>query len=172
MDIDQKNLPKISIITPVLNAIKTFEKAVNSVIYQQYPHVEHIIIDGGSTDGTLELIHKYEKYIAYWSSEKDNSAAKAVNKGIKLASGEIICLLFSDDWYEPNTLHCVGECFMRDPELQLVTTGVKIAAYDNKQRISIIKYYTEKKLFFTLENILFCLPLIGGRFFRLKTFKL
>jgi glycosyltransferase involved in cell wall biosynthesis len=96
-------IPKISIITPVLNAKKTLEKAIKSVISQDYPNKEHIIIDGGSTDGTVDLIRQYKNHIAYWISEPDDSAARATNKGITIATGEIICFLFGDDWFEPHT---------------------------------------------------------------------
>jgi len=90
---------KVSIITAVLNGAKTIEYCIQSVLMQTYPHIEHIIIDGGSTDGTVEIIKKYEDKIAYWVSEPDNGYYDAINKGIKAACGDIIGILNSDDFY-------------------------------------------------------------------------
>src|SRR5438132_12149669 len=96
----QTNQPKISIIMPVFNRRDTIEKALRSVIEQQYSNLELIIIDGGSTDGTVDIIQKYEKYITYWHSKPDGNAVIASNMGIEKASGELLAFLMSDDWYE------------------------------------------------------------------------
>ena len=92
--------PLISIITVVFNGEIHLEQTIQSVINQNYDNVEYIIIDGGSTDGTLNIIKKYEDQIDYWISEKDNGIYEAMNKGIKLATGAFIAFINADDWYE------------------------------------------------------------------------
>ncbi len=90
---------KVSIITAVYNGVETIEDCIKSVVAQTYPKTEHFIIDGGSTDGTIEIIKKYEDKIAYWVSEPDRGIYDAMNKGIKLATGDVIGILNSDDIY-------------------------------------------------------------------------
>lgn len=82
--------PLISVVTVAYNAVTTIEKTILSVINQTYPNVEYIIIDGGSTDGTVEIIKKYANKLAYWVSEPDNGIYDAMNKGAKVATGEWI----------------------------------------------------------------------------------
>ena len=90
---------KVSIITVCFNSEKTLEETIQSVLIQDYPEVEHIIIDGGSTDGTLAIIRKYAAQITQWISEKDHGMYDAMNKGIALATGDVIGILNSDDVY-------------------------------------------------------------------------
>ncbi|GIU70241.1 MAG: hypothetical protein KatS3mg002_1477 [Candidatus Woesearchaeota archaeon] len=97
-------LPLITVITVVFNGEKYLEQTIQSVINQTYPNVEYIIIDGGSTDGTLDIIKKYEDYIDYWISEKDKGIYDAMNKGITLAFGSWLGFLGSDDFFENNAL--------------------------------------------------------------------
>lgn len=106
------NLPLISIITVVYNGIKTIEQTIQSVIQQPYPNKEYIIIDGGSTDGTLEIIRKYESYLAFWVSEPDNGIYDAMNKGIGVAKGELIGIINADDWYEDNIFNTIAELYL------------------------------------------------------------
>ena len=96
--------PLISIITVVYNGAKTLEQTINSVINQTYRNIEYIIIDGGSTDGTLDIIKKYEQHITYWVSEPDSGLYDAMNKGVKVAKGEFIGIINSDDWYIKDTI--------------------------------------------------------------------
>lgn len=93
---------KISIITVVFNGVETIEDCIKSIIGQTYPDIEHIIIDGGSTDGTLDVIKKYNGNIAKVVSEPDNGLYDAMNKGIKTATGDVIGILNSDDLYADN----------------------------------------------------------------------
>jgi glycosyltransferase involved in cell wall biosynthesis len=101
--------PKISIITPSFNQGQFIEETILSVLGQNYPNLEYIIIDGGSTDDTIEIIKKYEKHLHYWISEKDNGQSHAINKGFERASGAILCWLNSDDLYMPGCLFYVAE---------------------------------------------------------------
>lgn len=96
-------VPRISIVTVCLNSVATLERTIESVHSQTYPNIEHIVIDGGSTDGTLDIIRRYEKHFASWTSEPDRGLYDAMNKGIARASGEWIHLLNSDDAYADAT---------------------------------------------------------------------
>lgn len=106
--------PKISIVTPSFNQGQYIEETILSVINQNYPNLEYIIIDGGSTDNSVDIIKKYEKYLTYWVSEKDNGQSDAINKGILKASGEIFNWLNSDDYYNPGTLLTVANNFLQN----------------------------------------------------------
>lgn len=92
--------PLISVITVVFNGAVYLEQTINSVISQPYNNVEYIVIDGGSTDGTLEIIKKYAQQIDYWTSEADEGISDAFNKGVSLCTGELVGIINADDWYE------------------------------------------------------------------------
>ena len=103
--------PLVSVITIVLNGVKYLEDTIRSVLNQTYGNVEYIIIDGGSNDGTLDVISKYEDQIDYWVSEGDDGIADAFNKGISLCAGEIIGIINADDWYELDAIEKIVECY-------------------------------------------------------------
>jgi glycosyltransferase involved in cell wall biosynthesis len=103
--------PKITIITPSYNQGQFLEETILSVLGQNYPNLEYFVIDGGSTDNSVEIIKKYESKINYWVSEKDNGQSEAINKGLKRATGEIINWINSDDMHTPGSLHHVAEKF-------------------------------------------------------------
>lgn len=103
--------PKISVITPSFNQGRFLEATILSVINQDYPNLEYILIDGGSTDNSLDIIKKYENKITYWISEKDSGQSHAVNKGLRVASGDILCWINSDDCLKPGTLNFVSQQF-------------------------------------------------------------
>jgi glycosyltransferase involved in cell wall biosynthesis len=106
-----KKFPKISIVTPSFNQGNFIEQTILSIIKQDYPNLEYIIIDGGSTDNTLDVIKKYEKYLKYWVSEPDNGQSHALNKGFSIATGEIYAYINSDDCLYPGTLLEVAKAF-------------------------------------------------------------
>tara|TARA_B110001454_G_C12716780_1_gene432890 strand:- start:1418 stop:2197 length:780 start_codon:yes stop_codon:yes gene_type:complete len=109
----KKTLPKISIITVVLNGQKSIERCLKSVINQNYPKnkIEYIVIDGGSTDKTVSIIKKYKKKINYWHSKKDKGLYDAMNIGISKSTGNIIGILNSDDYFYPNAFKTISEYF-------------------------------------------------------------
>lgn len=112
--------PKISVVTPSLNQGRYIEATIGSVLEQGYPNLEYIIVDGGSTDGTVEIIEKYSEHLAYWVSEPDKGQTDALIKGFGRASGDILCWLCSDDLFEPWTLHEVAGIFVRYPDWHVV----------------------------------------------------
>ncbi len=115
----------ISIITVVLNGEKTLERTIKSVINQSYKNFEHIVIDGGSTDGTIKILKKYSKKISYWKSEKDKGIYDAMNKGIKKSKGNIIGILNSDDYYLKNALKIVNDYFNKFEKIDFLFGSVK-----------------------------------------------
>lgn len=106
--------PLVSIITVVFNRHEYLEHTIQSVLNQTYDNVEYIVIDGGSTDGTVDIIRKYEQVIDYWVSEPDSGIADAWNKGILASTGDIISLINSDDWYELNAVTEVAGLFVQN----------------------------------------------------------
>ena len=115
--------PKISIVTPSFNQAEYLEATIRSILLQGYPNLEYIIMDGGSTDGSLEIIRKYEPWIAYWKSEPDGGQYAAVQKGFEHSSGEIMAWLNSDDLYFPWTLHTAAEILTTFPDLRWISTS-------------------------------------------------
>lgn len=101
--------PKITIVTPSYNQGKYIEETIRSILLQNYLNLEYIIIDGGSTDETVSIIKKYEPWITHWISEKDSGQAEAINKGLKIATGDIFNWLNSDDYLTPGALHFIAD---------------------------------------------------------------
>lgn len=122
--------PKISIVTPVFNQVDFIEDTIMSVLCQGYPNLEYIIIDGGSTDGTLDIIKKYADKLHYWVSEPDGGMYEAIQKGFKHSSGEIMAWIGSDDMYHPRSFFSVGEIFCTLPQVEWI---VGATTYYNKK---------------------------------------
>jgi glycosyltransferase involved in cell wall biosynthesis len=114
------NKPLVSVITVVFNGETYLRDTIHSVINQTYDNVEYIVIDGGSTDKTVDIIRSHDESIDYWVSERDTGIYDAMNKGIMASKGDIIGILNADDYYEKNTCEIVVEYFRRDPDLLLV----------------------------------------------------
>ena len=115
------NYPKISIVTPSFNQAPYLEQTIRSVIDQQYPNLEYIIIDGGSTDGSVEIIKKFADKLVYWVSEKDNGQYDAINKGFSHTTGDIMGWLNSSDVYYPWTFRTIAEIFESNNEIKWIS---------------------------------------------------
>jgi glycosyltransferase involved in cell wall biosynthesis len=135
---------KVSIITIVYNNVTTIEETILSVLNQTYSNIEYIIIDGGSTDGTVDIIKYYSHKIKFWVSERDKGISDAFNKGITKASGEIIGLINAGDWYELDTVQKVVN-YLKEQSADIICGNVRLIG-DNgvelktrKSKISLIK---------------------------------
>jgi len=116
--------PRISIVTPSYNQGSFIEQTIRSVLLQGYPNIEYFVLDGGSTDNSVQIIRKYEPWLTGWTSEKDGGQTDAINKGWAKATGEILAWLNSDDWYYPGALAAVGRVFKEHPEVSWVAGQV------------------------------------------------
>lgn len=136
------NYPKISIITPSYNQGQYIEETILSIINQGYPNLEYIIIDGGSTDNTVDIIKKYEKHISYWVSEPDKGQSDAINKGIAVATGEVFNWINSDDMLLPGSLELVASYF-KDSQTALLCTPIQLLHIDGSTSISGATNHTD-----------------------------
>lgn len=117
---NRNDLPLVSIITPSFNQARFIEATIRSVLSQDYPRLEYIILDGGSTDGTVGIIEKYSGQIAWWISEQDKGQTDAINKGFGRARGQILAWLNSDDTYEPGAVSAAVKYLLDHPEVGMV----------------------------------------------------
>ncbi len=144
----------VSIITPSFNQAAYLEQTILSVLNQDYPRIEYIIIDGASTDNSVDIIRKYENKLTYWVSEKDNGQADAINKGFARATGDIIAWLNSDDYYLTGAVSSAVKIFEENPDVALVY-GNMLAVDEHGKTFNTLNY---KQL--TLEDLL-CFQIIG-----------
>lgn len=116
---------KISIITPSYNQAGYLSQTINSVLQQGYANKEYIVVDGGSTDGSVEIIREVQDQLTWWVSENDNGQSDAINKGLQRATGDIIGWINSDDFYEPNIFGFIVNCFKENPEADVIYFDVR-----------------------------------------------
>lgn len=129
------NSPKISVVTPVLNAAATLERAIDSILSQNYSPIEYIVVDGGSTDGTLDLLSKYSSDISQLITDTDKNVAEALNKGFSLATGDIYCYLNADDEFMPGVFEKVATIFSQESTVDVVTGGcLRVYADGSRQQ--------------------------------------
>ena len=152
------DLPKISIVTPCFNSVTTIAATIQSVLSQDYTNWEHIVVDGGSNDGTIAVLERYPRLI--WVSEKDEGHYHAMNKGIARVTGDLVVILNADDCFRPGALRKVAEAFQKNPEWDALFgdvvfvdgTGHEIyrreeAIYDYKVLLYGVDYICHQTLF-------------------------
>jgi glycosyltransferase involved in cell wall biosynthesis len=159
------NQPLVSIITPSYNQAAFLEQTIQSVLDQGYPNLEYIIVDGASSDGSQEIIKKYESKLAWWISEPDHGQAEAINKGFAYAHGEITAWLNSDDYYLPGAIAAAAAALSSSPETGLVYGDV-LAVDGDGEKINTLRYKNWKLI------DLMCFNIIGqpAVFFRKELF--
>lgn len=153
-------LPKISIVIPTLNQSRFIEETIQSVLSQNYPNLEIIVCDGGSTDGTIEILKKYDGLLT-WTSEPDKGQVDAINKGLRLATGDVVAYLNSDDIYTPNTLLTVGKYFADHPETQILTGKCLNMDENGVETRSLIKIYKNFWLMLGIDKCLMVLDYVS-----------
>ena len=156
----------VSVVTPSFNQARYLEDTIKSVLDQSYTELEYIIIDGASTDGSVEIIQKYADRLAFWVSEKDSGQAEAINKGFSRATGEILAWLNSDDYYLPGALQAAVRALQDNSEAALVY-GNMLAVDERGQTTNLLKYHP-----LSIEDLL-CFEIIGqpAVFFRREAFE-
>lgn len=147
-------LPLVSIVTPSFNQARYLEQTLRSVLEQDHPLLEYIVIDGASKDGSVEIIRKYQNRFAFWVSEKDSGQAEAINKGLSRANGGIVAWLNSDDYYLPGTISSAVRVFEENPDVVLIY-GDMLAVDERGRTINLLKYGQ-----YSLQDLL-CFQIIG-----------
>ncbi len=156
----------VSIITPSFNQAQFLEQTLRSVLDQDYPFMEYIVVDGASTDASVDIIRRYSDRLAWWSSEKDHGQGEAINKGIARAKGEIVGWINSDDYYLPHAISSAVTAFERNPDVAMVY-GDMLAVDQHGATTNVLRY---KQL--SLEDLL-CFQIIGqpAVFFRREVYE-
>lgn len=158
--------PKITVVTPSYNQGQFIERTILSIINQNYPNLEYIICDGGSTDNTIDILKKYNDKIDYWVSEKDKGQTDAINKGMLRASGDIVCWINSDDILLPGALKYVSDFFIKNPGIDFlmgITIEIDRNDYILKKTHSILNKFLTKHGAYNVNQ--------QGMFWKRKIFK-
>ena len=158
--------PLVSIVTPSYNQADFLETTIRSVLEQDYPYVEYFVMDGASSDGSVDIIHNYAGRLSGWVSEKDRGQGDAINKGLARAHGEIVAWLNSDDYYLPKAVSSAVEIFEQHPEAAMVY-GDMLAVDQDGQTLNVLRYSQ-----YSLEDLL-CFQIIGqpAVFFRREAYE-
>jgi len=165
--ITTKNYPRITIVTPSFNQANYLPETIESILNQNYPNLEYIIIDGGSTDGTVDIIKKYESHLSYWVSERDKGQSDAIMKGFAKSSGELFTWVNSDDVLFPGCLNRIARCCQRKKDSDIITGNVVYIDSDGK--ITRFIRVPPPKRFFFYRGVWYAqAPVI---FFRSKLFR-
>lgn len=162
------NNPLVSIITPSLNQAMFLEQTILSVLNQSYTNIQYIIVDGGSSDGSVDIIKKYASRLFWWTSEPDKGQSDAINKGIEHCTGSIVAYLNSDDLLEPDAVSNAVEAFMLNPDASIVygkcshidgdgrilspPVGAAVE-YKNLLRYTMVPYIHQPACFFHIDKI-------------------
>ena len=147
--------PRITIVTPSFNQGRFIESTIRCILLQNYPNLEYIIVDGGSTDGTIDIIKKYEPWITHWVSEKDRGMYDAINKGFARATGDLMAWSNTDDAYLPGAFLTVGSVFRQLPEVQWLTSLYKVSWDENGAEIKRYKVIGfNRRAFYQGTNLL------------------
>ncbi len=154
--------PGISIVTPCFNSERFLEKTIQSILSQNYPNLEYIIVDGGSRDGSIEIIKKYNRYLSYWISEPDDGIYDAINKGFARSTGEIMAWSPASDLYVSDAFLTVSNIFLQIPQIEWLTSIYKISCNDAGEEIAQYKVEGfDKRAFKRGQN---CLGLPGSKY--------
>jgi len=151
--------PKITIVTPSYNQAAFLEQTILSVLDQNYPNLEYIMMDGGSTDGSIDIIKKYAPHFTYWVSEKDKGQSDAIDRGFKMATGDIMGWLNSDDFFAKDALWTIAKTFQNNPSVKIISGGIKV--YEQGISDDILQFKRP-----TFENLRYN----GNTFFQAATF--
>ncbi len=147
--------PKISVVTPSFNQAQFLERTIRSILDQNYPNLEYVIIDGGSTDGSLKIIKKYAKKLHYWMSKKDSGQYDALNKGFAHTTGEVMGYLNSDDIHLPWTLETVAMAFQNYSDIEWISSTFPMGIDSKDRAVSMHQIYGfTKSGFFKGENLM------------------
>lgn len=160
--------PRISIVTPSFNQGHHLEETILSVIGQDYSNLDYIIIDGGSTDNSVDIIKKYQKHLSYWVSEPDKGQAHAIIKGLERATGEIFNWINSDDYLEPEALMAVGKAFAENLHAKIVCGYTYCFFDETKEHSHTYRMHLGKTATDTILRVQMNQP---GSFYDLKTVK-
>lgn len=146
--------PLVSIITPSYNQARYLHKTIESVLDQDYSPIEYLLVDGGSTDGSLEIIRRYQKQFTWWVSEKDQGQADAINKGLKHAKGQVVAWLNSDDYYLPGAIKKAVACLRVNANISMVYGDV-LAVNAKDEYLNLLRYKQ-----YNLQDLM-CFNIIG-----------